>query len=364
MPHLGCLLAFVRGNDAEVSILDASRFPFANRDAQKLHRLLAERYRNEDDAFGFVETLGLKTLNIPSGKAPAALWRLFLEAAATAGLTRTIVEATNAAYPKNPDAPFLQRLLARHTAEESGNEVDIDIDRYLRAVERDLEYLPSDHRLVDVFVAPRLASRGRHSVLEWPNLDWKRPTAIVGPAGVGKSTLLRHLTLINAAACREAGTELGKLRDKGARVPILVDLRELAVLDLDRIGENLSTAISDLLPEDRIRELMSNGDAMLIFDKLDEIADDDDRRRIAASVRRPGGGRTRSSSPRAIARGRAGSAKDSFTSPSSASMKTRSSLSSRNGWRAMRSLSLEFGLRCERHLSSARLLERHSFSRC
>jgi len=172
------------------------------------------------------------------------------------------------------------------------------VQRYLRALERELEFVyvtgvGQDLRLADVFVPPHLTNRGQQKAVDWPNLDWQRPIALVGTAGAGKSTLLRHLAYTTAKQCLDAGADLGKLRDAALRIPFLVDLHNVSDYTESQINDldfgSLLTNNSDLSVQD-IKRILAEGDALLLFDKFDEVAADKARVKLAQQVRRLQGG--------------------------------------------------------------------------
>lgn len=148
-----------------------------------------------------------------------------LRARSPQGFDGKLVEALRAANPKNPDLSLLDRLLAQRPRDADAGDggADLDLEHYLRAVERQLEYLTDgahqNQRLVDAFVLPHLTSKNPQAPIAWPDLDWKRPIALIGGAGSGKSTLLRHLAYVTACKCRAAGSRLDDLRRASLRLP-------------------------------------------------------------------------------------------------------------------------------------------------
>lgn len=116
---------------------------------------------------------------------------------------------------------------------------------------------------------------------EWP----PQTLAIVGPPGSGKTTLLRHLALALAA-------EQPPARALRRRVPILLTIRDLAQIIADVPDLPLVRSVMNTLPrqmagaEDWITGRLDDGDCLIMFDGLDEVADPAQRRLVSAWVER------------------------------------------------------------------------------
>jgi formylglycine-generating enzyme required for sulfatase activity len=280
-------------------IVDAPVFPFEDQEAQKLLRYFAGMYPEMNDALRFVEKLGIDPLAIRRGdRAPLDIWHELLSRAAQDGVTRKLVQALRDAHPRNTEVSLLDRLLAQRPRDADADAIgtDFDLERYLRAVERQLEYLTAgahqNQRLVDAFVLPNLVSKNPQARISWPDLDWERPIALVGGAGSGKSTLLRHLAYVTACKCRAAGSRLDDLRRASLRLPVLVDLHDAARLTSERIAATdlVPLLASSGLAADRVKQLIDDGDAVVMFDGFDEVPDDAVRCRLAERIRRLQGG--------------------------------------------------------------------------
>lgn len=137
----------------------------------------------------------------------------------------------------------------------------------------------------------------------WDFLNQVQPgatLAVTGPPGSGKTTLIQHLLLVHAR------NHQSRFRARG-RVPFFVEIRRLPALVGDKLlakwgrskvvsarPEDLPTlaqTLVKLLPEQYrdfrapalgwAERLLAQGRALLLFDGLDEVADEDVRRGLA-----------------------------------------------------------------------------------
>ncbi len=137
----------------------------------------------------------------------------------------------------------------------------------------------------------------------WDFLNQVRPgatLAVTGPPGSGKTTLIQHLLLVHAR------NHQGRFRAR-SRVPFFVEIRRLPALvgdkPLAKWGRSnalaarpkdlptLAQTLVKLLPEQYrdfdapvlgwAERLLAQGRALLLFDGLDEVADEDVRRGLA-----------------------------------------------------------------------------------
>jgi hypothetical protein len=93
-----------------VALLD-SRNPLNDPRGQELLQVLAGLYRNEREAFAFVEQYGIRHFPSP-GRTARQLWHRLIEIAANEPpLLRTLVRGALAQFPSNPSAAFLNGLL-------------------------------------------------------------------------------------------------------------------------------------------------------------------------------------------------------------------------------------------------------------
>src|SRR4051794_17600044 len=94
-------------------ILNAAKFPFDRPEAQQLVMELAQLHPTEKAAFAFAEDAGLQAAFLAGGLPPYYLWRDILRDAATAGLTRKLIQKVHDRLnPASPKRPFLAALLA------------------------------------------------------------------------------------------------------------------------------------------------------------------------------------------------------------------------------------------------------------
>ncbi len=125
---------------------------------------------------------------------------------------------------------------------------------------------------------------------------------VLGDPGSGKTTLLRYLTLLYARTLAEAGSTLVQTHlsaAEPARLPILIMLRKVGdflqakpdtgtdghALLLDFLQQSLASERIDA-PADFFDTWLKTGDAALLCDGLDEVADPDLRRRVARLLER------------------------------------------------------------------------------
>jgi V8-like Glu-specific endopeptidase len=94
------------------SILYASPFPFANREAQQLHLALCELYPTASGAMFIAQRAGLEPWRLNAAQAAYLLWDQILDTGATAQLNREIVKLARDQNPRNPRRPFFDKLLA------------------------------------------------------------------------------------------------------------------------------------------------------------------------------------------------------------------------------------------------------------
>ena len=95
----------------ERDIVDVSPYPFELPMAQELIRVLAQRFRMERDAMAFAEQY-IDVLKLAQGLSPLNLWHDILAEAASAGVTRALVQAVRDQQPNNSRVVFLDALLA------------------------------------------------------------------------------------------------------------------------------------------------------------------------------------------------------------------------------------------------------------
>jgi V8-like Glu-specific endopeptidase len=99
------------------SILDASKYPFHESEAQQLHTILTQINATSAMAVLAAEKAGVDTMMIFRDQAPALIWADILRAAASQGLTRALVKQTaERLNASSPFITFLQKLLANQPA--------------------------------------------------------------------------------------------------------------------------------------------------------------------------------------------------------------------------------------------------------
>ncbi len=99
------------------SILDASKYPFHEREAQQLHTTLTQINPTSAMAILAAEKAGVDTMMIFRDQAPALIWADILRSGASQGLNRTLVKQTaERLNASSPSLPFLQQLLANQSA--------------------------------------------------------------------------------------------------------------------------------------------------------------------------------------------------------------------------------------------------------
>ncbi len=123
--------------------------------------------------------------------------------------------------------------------------------------------------------------------------------AVLGDPGSGKTTLLRYLALVYARSLAEGTAlvmeQLGLNED--GRLPILLPMRQIGAFLRARPDDGteghaqllvfLRQALANeriALPEDFFDEWLKQGNAVILLDGLDEVADPDLRRRVARLV--------------------------------------------------------------------------------
>ena len=97
------------------SILDAFPYPFDKAVGRELHLSLCELYPASQPALFAAQKTGLSIYTLNGNQPPYFVWKDILEAAATAQLTRILVETALADFPRSPRRQFLQALLAGDT---------------------------------------------------------------------------------------------------------------------------------------------------------------------------------------------------------------------------------------------------------
>ena len=145
---------------------------------------------------------------------------------------------------------------------------------------------PQQGRSDPIATLPDHLREGRHDI--WEYLAQDRNLAIIGPPGSGKTTLMKHIALTVA---------IGQCATKtiSSKVPILIYLRDHAAA----ISSNADVSLQDVVlqteiikeqshkpPEKWFEERLNDGDCLVFFDGLDEVADQAARKRVVAWVER------------------------------------------------------------------------------
>ncbi|MFD4306081.1 HEAT repeat domain-containing protein [Streptomyces albidoflavus] len=113
-----------------------------------------------------------------------------------------------------------------------------------------------------------------------------RRAVVLGDPGAGKSTLAKYLALALAGGLEAVPEELGPLE---GLVPVLVELREYAVPEAwaDTIEEFIERAHTQAylpLPRELLTGLLQDGEAVVLFDGLDEVFDPGRRAAMARRI--------------------------------------------------------------------------------
>ncbi|MCW2886133.1 MAG: Large ATP-binding protein [Streptosporangiaceae bacterium] len=174
--------------------------------------------------------------------------------------------------------------------------------RFLAEAHRDIDLrgpwargaLTMDHLFVDIDLVPRSDATGADagppgSVWGFLRSSERTAVTIIGAAGGGKTTLLKHLTLV-LAGNRRAGWPVGAPRHK---TPILLFLREhgtaiaadpaISLPELVRRSARFARAVE---PPRWFDQQLETGRCVVLLDGLDEVAREEDRRAIADWVER------------------------------------------------------------------------------
>ncbi|MGI8331478.1 NACHT domain-containing protein [Actinomadura scrupuli] len=170
--------------------------------------------------------------------------------------------------------------------------------RFLAEAHRDIDLrgpaargvMTMDHLYVDVDLVPPSDPAGPPRSV-WPLLGRSelRALTIIGAAGGGKTTLLKHLTLV-LARNRRAGWPVGAPRHK---TPILLFLREhgaaiaadpaISLPELVRRSARFARAAE---PPRWFDQQLETGRCVVLLDGLDEVAREEDRRTTVDWVQR------------------------------------------------------------------------------
>ncbi|MER8258273.1 HEAT repeat domain-containing protein [Streptomyces albidoflavus] len=113
-----------------------------------------------------------------------------------------------------------------------------------------------------------------------------RRAVVLGDPGAGKSTLAKYLALALAGGLEAVPEELGPLE---GLVPVLVELREYAVPEawgdtLEDFIERAHTQAYLPMPRELLTRLLQDGEAVVLFDGLDEVFDPGRRAAMARRI--------------------------------------------------------------------------------
>ncbi|EFE83114.1 predicted protein [Streptomyces albidoflavus] len=113
-----------------------------------------------------------------------------------------------------------------------------------------------------------------------------RRAVVLGDPGAGKSTLAKYLALALAGGLEAVPEELAPLE---GLVPVLVELREYAVPEawgdtLEDFIERAHTQAYLPLPRELLTRLLQDGEAVVLFDGLDEVFDPGRRAAMARRI--------------------------------------------------------------------------------
>lgn len=207
------------------------------------------------------------------------------------------------------------RYLQLQGIRSGGKLVQIELDHIyirLRATQQRLVETEARWLAEEAMLAPGEAYRRHAGGLGGPRFTTETVTVkveeamrdhirlvVLGDPGSGKTTLLRYLALLYARDLAEGSTVVqGKLvADEPARLPIVLPLRLLGAYLRDHADASVEghkllldfflRALANeriTLPETFFDEWLTNGNAVILLDGLDEVADPDLRRRIARLV--------------------------------------------------------------------------------
>jgi len=207
------------------------------------------------------------------------------------------------------------RYLQLQGIRSGGKLVQIELDHIyirLRATQQRLVETEARWLAEEAMLAPGEAYRRHAGGLGGPRFTTETVTVkveeamrdhirlvVLGDPGSGKTTLLRYLALLYARDLAEGSTVVqGKLvADEPARLPIVLPLRLLGAYLRDQAQASVEghkllldfflRALANeriALPETFFDEWLTSGNAVILLDGLDEVADPDLRRRIARLV--------------------------------------------------------------------------------